>query len=480
MQRMRPRNNFINLKSGLLITMLGSLLVSGCGGGSASGTALTTPVTVFATDNLSSHDHVWVNLFQIDLVNSSGATVNVFTSTTGEIIDLRSLRDATGARFQMLSNLTIPAGTYTGAKITVGEDVTLYPSGATTGTPKKFESGVGDPSAKKVISLTFATPKTLGTTAENVVLDFDLSQWAEIAGKVRPVVVDGSHSGLDDPARHEHEDFHGLVADLSGTPPTQSFSLTLRNGGTIGVDMSADTVVYREDATLSPSLANADKVEVQGTFNPTTKRIAATSIKIEGESSSHSHEGHGKVISSDATACTLVVQVLRAGMFAPDRLEVTVQASDTTIFRSNGGIVQTKTEWFAALAGLTTPEIEMEGSYNSSSGIFTATKLKMHTEGSDDPSGGHEVEAKGAVSNVNATLYQFTLTPSEWEGMSWSPNRAIVVNGATCEDFEDPNGETLSKSDWFAALATVTRAKAYGKIVDGVFVATRLRLVASR
>ncbi|MCX6342001.1 MAG: hypothetical protein NTU72_06425, partial [Fimbriimonadales bacterium] len=96
----------------LLVTTL-SVISCGGGGGTASS---SSGLTLFASDSMDGNDHVWVTIKSVELVASTGTSVPVFSSTTGEVIDLRSLRDSTGARFQMLSNLGITTRTYTGAE----------------------------------------------------------------------------------------------------------------------------------------------------------------------------------------------------------------------------------------------------------------------------------------------------------------------------------------------------------------------------
>ncbi|MBL8048257.1 MAG: DUF4382 domain-containing protein [Chthonomonas sp.] len=462
-----------------LLLGLGSLVIAGCGGGSSSGgAAATAPITLFATDNLSSHDHVWVTLFKIDLVSSTGALVTVYDNSTGETIDLRSLRDGTGARYQLLSKLNVPAGTYTAAKVTVARAVTLFAGGSATGDDKNFAVNAGDPAGKTVMTLTFASAKTFGTTSSNVVLDFDLSQWDDNPSGVAPVVIEGSGSSLDDPARHEADDFHGLISALTGTAPTQSFTITLRGGGTVTVNTSASTTIFREDATASPSLANGNRVEILGTFDPTSRTISATSIKVEDESGENQPELYGHVSEFDATAGSMQMVIGRASGVAPNRTMITVATTSTTMFRGGGGAVVSRDVFFASLVGISNPEIEVEGAYNRETGVLTATKVKRHHEGGDDGGGIGEQEARGTFTNVNSTAFTFTLTPNEWEGFSWSGGRSVTVSLGEGAHFEDQMGESVSRATFFGALTGNLQVKVYGRMGESGFVARRLKLIS--
>src|SRR4051794_37231979 len=84
-------------------------VVAGCGGGGGStsstgGGGGSSSVRLFATDDMSTgFDHVWVNIKQVSLVGASGDQT-LFTDPNGRLIDLKTLRDSAGRRFDLLSN----------------------------------------------------------------------------------------------------------------------------------------------------------------------------------------------------------------------------------------------------------------------------------------------------------------------------------------------------------------------------------------
>ena len=145
-----------------LVLLVTALSVISCGGGGGTASS-SSGLTLFASDSMDGNDHVWVTIKSVELVASTGTSVPVFSSTTGEVIDLRSLRDSTGARFQMLSNLGIPTGTYTGAEITLAKSLTVFPSGSATGQDKSFKQEIGDTPETKKIVITVPTPKVFWT-----------------------------------------------------------------------------------------------------------------------------------------------------------------------------------------------------------------------------------------------------------------------------------------------------------------------------
>jgi hypothetical protein len=139
------------LKRALIAIGLAALLTGCGGGGSGSGSVGTNLVSLFITDSLDGNDHVWVTVKSVDLQSAGGAT-NVFSNSAGVTVDLKTLRDATGARFQFLNQDTVPPGTYSGAKVTLDKNLVVFPHLAGVGTPMTFDNQYDDGSGNSVIN----------------------------------------------------------------------------------------------------------------------------------------------------------------------------------------------------------------------------------------------------------------------------------------------------------------------------------------
>jgi len=234
---------------------------------------------------------------------------------------------------------------------------------------------------------------------DDLVVDFDLAKFTLSGGKLIPTLVEGSRSGLRDKSRHESDDWEGTVSGLSGTFPTQSFTLT-RTGATITVGTTDATVVYSKGTTSGAMLANGQRVEVRGVFDAAARTISATSVKIEDSTSgsSDSDEAKGAPSKIDASAGTFEVTIAKAEGFVPDRTVITVVLGATAVLRGERGAVLSRTDFLNKLAS--EPFVEVEGAYEASTGVLTATRAKLehgrpgreHEDGpgdDDDDHGGH-------------------------------------------------------------------------------------------
>ena len=125
------------MKTSLIISLLGAvLLFSGCGGGGGGGAIGAAPSgTIFITDSLDDHTHVWVTITRV-VLHGGGAAVTVFEPAGGLTVDLRTLRDSAGARFSFLA--TTPEGTFDDITFTLDKDVILFEVGNQTGLHRQF------------------------------------------------------------------------------------------------------------------------------------------------------------------------------------------------------------------------------------------------------------------------------------------------------------------------------------------------------
>ena len=129
----------------LSLSLTLSLTLAGCGGGSGSAsTASASRATVLLTDSFrEDFGHVWATVYHVELVPQGGGSPFVlFDDPTGRQIDLKTLRDAAGARYSFLGSATVPEGTYTGVSVTIGTTMQLFRSGVAVGDPITVDSSV--------------------------------------------------------------------------------------------------------------------------------------------------------------------------------------------------------------------------------------------------------------------------------------------------------------------------------------------------
>jgi hypothetical protein len=463
----------MNKLSRLLIPALAITLV-GCGsGGGGSSSGGNAQVGVFVTDSFrEDYSHVWTTIYKIELVNGLSQSTTVFDDSAGRTIDVKTLRDSTGQRFSFLSNTTIPAGTYTGARVTVAPSLTLIGAASTMGTSLPLADSVPrDNLGHAQISLTFPTAKVING-ANDVVIDFDLANFSIALGKIVPSLKDGQSGGLNDPARHEEGEYEGTVSALSGTSPNFTFTLT-RGNQTTTVATDSSTVVFNAGASPNPTLANGKRVHIRGKFNATNDRLLAASIKIQANGDVDRPEAKGTPSAIDATNGTFKVTLTRASDFMPSQTTINVTTNVNTVFRGVTGVILSSTDFFTRLANSTT--VEVEGSYNVTTNTITATLVKLEDEGNNGGGGhDHEAEARGTATNIGTST--FTMNPvSEFEGFNYTGGGLPVTTTGTTA-FKSKTGATLTSTAFFTALHTNTTVKVTGTFTNGTLAALKAEL----
>jgi hypothetical protein len=186
----------------------GSLLagLAACGGGS-SGMATLAPTMQSGTvplivSDASSADWamIGVRVLSIELVPQSGANVTVYTApSTAPFVNLEQL-DQLG---EILGNITVPVGTYTGAVVTVGGNpgdvmltaaadpntgFSLAPATVVSSSDIDIQHTQGSaPNLEVPVTVNFAAPLVVSTSQNNALdLEFDLAHPAFIVGHMPP------------------------------------------------------------------------------------------------------------------------------------------------------------------------------------------------------------------------------------------------------------------------------------------------------
>ncbi len=423
---------------------------AGCGGGgSATPGSSPAPARVFATDDLSlAFDHVWVQIKEVDVVPTTGALVPVFSNPTGLSVDLKTLRDSTGARFLLLNNQPLSQGSYTGIKVILDKNVTVFPAGSTSGVAATFAGAGG---TDFVMDLNFRAPKPHSASGGDFIIDFDLSKWKLVGSVVQTdsnFLKEGDGAGLNDKNRHEAGEYEGVITNLAGTAPVQTFGLSKR-GGTINVSTSDLTVIFTRTGGLVPSLANGQEVKIRGVLDAATNMVAAAKISVGSESpvgAADGHEARGAVTVKNVDSLT--INLAGCDGFVPVRTSLNINFDASTVFMGPRGTVVTKDQFLALI--VVGSLVEAEG--QASEGTMTAKRIKLD---SDDHSVGQEAEAQGVASAVNVTVLTFDLTIREAQNVSAAVGSKIHVIVTPATAFEN-NGKSVLAADFFAAMNSVS------------------------
>ncbi len=438
-----------------------ALVAVGCGGGGGGATSIggggTATLSVYASDSLNTdYRQVWVKLHRISVGDRT-----VFSSIPGKVLDLKSLRDAGGARFAFLDDSTLPAGRHDDVKVELDKELTLVPVGSTTGQVRQFSDAydlVGTPGRSQ---LKIAGPNTLAVGRQALVVDFDLANWnLDATGRVVALVKRGDDRGIDDRGRHEHEDYGGSVSGLSGTAPNQTFTLS-RTGMSLAVRTDASTRVFNESGAANPRLSNGLRVEVMGTF--VAGVLLAASVKVEDEAGEAPHHLKGAITAASAGAGTFEVTVTRARGFVPDRSSYQVATTGATRYLSDAGVPMTKADFFAAATVGTA--LEAEGTV--SGGTLTAVKVKLENEQ-------NEAEIKGSVTSVNTGASELTISAQSWFGVSLSAGASVRLTTSAATTYRLGNA-TVTKPQFFAGMSVGRIVEAKGSYSNGVLSSIRLK-----
>ena len=325
--------------------------LGGCGGsGGGSSTGLATRAAVLITDGpREDFAHVWATIYHVAIVPQSGVPVVLYDNTAGTQIDLKTLRDSSGQRFSFLGSAALPAGTYTAITVTIGPTVQLFRNGVAAGSPLAVSTTLPlDSSGHPIVTDTFASPKTITSGTNNLVLDFNLAHFVVTASNVLPVIEDGSTSGIDDSTRHNDGDYRGTISNLTGTAPVLSFTLTSSSGTATTVVTTASTAIYG-----TGTLANGNMVAVTGTLDTTTQNLVATQIEVctarAGGGTPADLTGprdSGTASALNATAGTFTLTTADADNFTLTATTVNVVTTAATLYYTDGGLTATQADFF--------------------------------------------------------------------------------------------------------------------------------------
>ncbi len=318
---------FATLALPLLLTTL-----PGCGGasgggpvadGSGTSTGRSAPLEVYITDAFSDqYKQVLVTLYKIELSTDGTNYTTVYASDAGQTIDFSALSSTA----QLLSTVNVPTGTYTSARVTFGDHITLVAQDGTS-TSTAVDTTLGT-DANGQIALVVPTPTKVqaGQTA-TVLVDFKLAEFKLVGSVLRPQIACGDGGMIGTKARGGH--LMGTVANLNGTT---GFTLQGPNGKTITVALTSTTTITSGQTGSAIALANGQSVAVDGAFDASTQTLTATSVVLNDYTTIPRAQVRGTVASVDTSNNSFTLTIAGAEHFLPTGGTITVKTTSTTRF----------------------------------------------------------------------------------------------------------------------------------------------------
>ena len=341
---------------------VGLLALAGCGGGGASGSPSSASVSVYVGDDFSSsYAQVWTTIYHVDASVDGTSWTPVFDSANGMQTNLSSLSSTA----QYVGTMSLPPGAYTMARVTVGDHMRLVSSGgAMTDSPIAASNGAAS-AGKYTFDVAMPVIASSGATA-TMALDFNLANFRIQAGVVQMAVQQM------DPARFNGMAHQGwLSGTVSGLNPGVGFTLNMGMMRSVSVQISSASLVTSQATGLAATLADGQRVDVQGTVDPVTEAIGATSVQVL-DGGAMTYAGlQGSVASVDSIAGSFQVVPAWATGFAPAASAVTVQTNGSTAFTT--GMMGS-----GSVTDVTVGKsVMVTGSYDTGSGVVTASRVRI-------------------------------------------------------------------------------------------------------
>ena len=281
-------------------TVLSLGAVAGCGGGASQSTS--RGVDIYVTDQFADdYSHVWVTLQSI-AVGDGKTFTDVYTSSTGKVLDIVSLKDTA----ELLSSIQLPDTSYTHIRVTYSDTVTLV---SAAGTSKTIQVAAS-PTTTVANGLAVHTSKSRvpfkASTNRQLVVDFNLASFEISGGKLRVGIVPEPPIGFD--AKFKRFANSGQVTELTPTsfvmtsagirPPVQILPYPMPPApkpgpmSKITVTYDANTVILSRDGSTA-TLLDGQTVVVRGTYDDASKTLVATEINIvpQGGANPGGHPG---------------------------------------------------------------------------------------------------------------------------------------------------------------------------------------------
>ena len=450
-----------------VLTLL-PILAAGCGGGGGGGGSSLLPndrtaeVAVFATDSFrDDYDQVWVSVHKVELLEPAGAAETVFSDDAGKVLDLRSLRDASGERFELLGEGRVRPATYSDVRVTIGDLLNVVPRGGAAAQPLQVAAEIPrDAQGHPIIQFPLQAPRNLSGPGGTVVVDFDLANFVIAAGRLRPALKEAISQLLPNPERHERNHFGGVITGLTTSTAGSAFQLQLANGLLLPVAVTSEAVIFNADGSPNAELSEGQRVKIEGAFDLGSRRFGASEIRIEprGDGGDRRALVVGAPLRASPDSGAFVLRIVRVEGFLPRTREITVQTGERTVLHDSSGLVITRAEFFANI--LESDLVKAAGNYDPEANTFAAHHARLHRSRHEP----RQVRAVGKPIEIQPGEQRFWLNPIyEFEGFR-PEARAVRVQVTANTRLVLANGETVAAPRFFEHLALAGRV-----VVEGIF-----------
>jgi len=316
----------------VLVTLALLLALCGCGGGSggsnSSGgsSAITSSnksaLDVYVTDGFGdAYKQVLITLYKIELTTDGKTFQTVYSDTSGQTLDLASLASTA----KLLASVNVPTGSYTEARVTFGDHITLVAKDGTS-TSMAVDPSIGTDTNGQ-IAITVSTPtKVVSGQSATVIIDFKLAEFKLVGTTLHPSVACDDDSAIATKQRTVR--LNGTVANLTAT----GFDLQGEDGRTVPITLTSSTTVTSGQTGKTVALANGQSVIVEGTYDPTTKMITATAVTLNDYTTFNHEVAEGTVASVNTTAGSFVLTVHAGFGIKPTGGTITIQTNTSTQF----------------------------------------------------------------------------------------------------------------------------------------------------
>jgi hypothetical protein len=289
-----------------------------------------------ADDFSSSYSQVWMRLYRLEISPDGKTYQTLYNNPSGASVNLPALSRT--ARFLGVTNM--PAGSYTQARITLGDHLHMVMAGSGTSLdPPVVASGGSGANGQYAFVMNLPVSVSSGQKT-NMVLDFNLQNF-QMTGRGVQISVQSMA-----PSQFAQMQTQGdMVGTVTNLTPGNGFDLVI-GGGTVGsilttllVHLSSSTAIFNKTTGAAATLANGQTVEVQGTLDPQTIIFTATTIVIQdnGGGSLLFVITQGTITSIDTNAKSFALAPTWAENFLPTQPNLTVQTDATTVF--GGGLM---------------------------------------------------------------------------------------------------------------------------------------------